>query len=58
MATSAEEAAQIYTASVLVVDPDTPAERDYLALLAQKMNVDPGLAAQVQAQTDALFPKA
>ncbi|MCF1707868.1 tellurite resistance TerB family protein [Tabrizicola sp. J26] len=58
MATSPEEAAQIYTASMLVVDPDTPAEKDYLALLAQKMNVDPGLAAQVRAQTDALFPKA
>lgn len=38
-----EEAAQIYTASLLAIDVDNAAERGYLGLLAARMNLDPAL---------------
>ena len=54
LARSDAEAAQIYAASLLVVDPDGPAERGYLALLADRLNLDPGLVAHIHGQTSRL----
>jgi len=42
-------AAQIYAASLLIVDPDRPAERAYLADLAGKLGISPELAAEIRA---------
>lgn len=42
-------AAQIYAASLLIVDPDRPAERAYLADLASRIGVSPALAAEIRA---------
>jgi uncharacterized membrane protein YebE (DUF533 family) len=38
-----ELAAEIYTASVLAIEPDTPTEVSYLNNLARALNLDPGL---------------
>ncbi len=38
-----EEAAEIYTASLLAIDVDNPAERGYLALLAARLNLEDAL---------------
>lgn len=38
-----EEAAEIYTASLLAIDVDNPAERGYLALLAARLKLDDAL---------------
>ena len=38
-----EEGAEIYTASLLAIDVDNPAERGYLALLAARLNLDDAL---------------
>jgi uncharacterized membrane protein YebE (DUF533 family) len=48
-ATSPEAAAEIYAASLLAIDPDTPAERGYLQLLAARLGLDPALAAHLEA---------
>jgi uncharacterized membrane protein YebE (DUF533 family) len=45
-----ERALEIYTASLLTIDPDTPAERAYLELLAARLGIAPELAAAVRAQ--------
>jgi uncharacterized membrane protein YebE (DUF533 family) len=50
LATSEEEAAEIYAASLLVVDEDAPAEKGYLAMLAARMKMDPGLVAHLHAK--------
>jgi uncharacterized membrane protein YebE (DUF533 family) len=50
LATSEEEATQIYAASLLVVDEDAPAEKSYLAMLAARLNLDPGLVAHLHAK--------
>jgi uncharacterized membrane protein YebE (DUF533 family) len=50
LATSEEEAAEIYAASLLVVDEDAPAEKGYLAMLAARMQLDPGLVAHLHAK--------
>lgn len=44
-----EVATEIYTASVLAVDIDTPAERAYLQMLAARLNLAPALVEQVHA---------
>jgi uncharacterized membrane protein YebE (DUF533 family) len=41
-------AAQIYAASLLIVDPDRPAERAYLADLAGRIGISPELAAEIR----------
>ncbi|KAF0174515.1 MAG: tellurite resistance TerB family protein [Hyphomonadaceae bacterium] len=46
--TSPAVAAQIYAASLLAIDPDQPSERAYLAELARRLGVDPGLAAEIR----------
>lgn len=50
LARSEEEATQIYAASLLVVDPDAPAEKGYLAMLAARLNLDPGLVDHLHAK--------
>ena len=57
-ATCPEVAAEIYLASLLAVDVDTPAEKSYLAMLAARLGLAPELVAelhrQVEAQRDAV----
>jgi uncharacterized membrane protein YebE (DUF533 family) len=43
-----EEAAEIYTASLLAVDVDNAAERGYLAMLAARLRLDDALVAHLQ----------
>jgi uncharacterized membrane protein YebE (DUF533 family) len=54
LARNEEEAAEIYAASLLVVDPNGAAEKGYLAMLAARLNLDPGLVAHLHANTDAV----
>lgn len=54
LATTNAEAAEIYAASLLVVDPEAPAEKGYLAMLAARLNLDPGLVAHLHAKAAAL----
>ena len=44
-ATTPELAVEIYAASFLAIDPDDPAEQAYLAMLASRLKLDPGLKA-------------
>lgn len=47
-ATSPEVAAELYAASLLAMVPDHPAERAYLQMLAARLSLDPGLAAEIE----------
>ena len=47
-ATTPELAVEIYAASVVAIDPDDPAEQAYLAMLASRLKLDPGLRAAVE----------
>jgi uncharacterized membrane protein YebE (DUF533 family) len=47
-ATTPELALEIYAASVLAIDPDDPAEQAYLAMLASRLKLDPGLKHAVE----------
>lgn len=49
-ATSPEIAAQLYTASAIVVDQANDQERNYLTMLAQRMNVPQGFIDQLNQQ--------
>lgn len=49
LARSEEEAAEIYAASLLVVDPEAPAEKGYLAMLAARLNLPADLVAHLHA---------
>ncbi|MFM8746003.1 MAG: tellurite resistance TerB family protein [Aestuariivirga sp.] len=49
-ATTPELAIEIYAASCLAIDPDDPAEQAYLAMLASRLKLDPGLKAAVEAE--------
>ncbi|HMO71504.1 MAG TPA: tellurite resistance TerB family protein [Paracoccaceae bacterium] len=53
LARGPEEAAEIYAASLLVVDPEAPAEQGYLAMLAARLKLDPGLVAHLHARAAA-----
>jgi len=46
---SKEEAVKIYTAARLAIDPDTGGENAFLALLAQKLGIEPELAKHINA---------
>ena len=48
-----EVATEIYTASVLAVDIDTPAERAYLQMLAARLNLAPALVEHIHATAEA-----
>jgi len=50
LARTPEEAAEIYAASLLVVDPEAPAEKGYLAMLAARLKLDPGLVGHLHAR--------
>lgn len=47
-----EAAIEVYTASVLAIDPDHPAEKAYLEMLAARLNLPKELTQQVRATTD------
>ena len=49
LASNPEEAAGLYTASLLVVNRDGPAEKGYLAMLAARLQLDAGLIAHLEA---------
>ena len=51
-ARSPEEAASIYTASLLAIDVDNPSERDYLGLLAARLNLDDALVKHLHATVE------
>lgn len=46
---SADEAAQVYAAARLAIDPDLPEERDFLAALAERLQLEAGLVAHIDA---------
>jgi uncharacterized membrane protein YebE (DUF533 family) len=52
-ATCPETAAEIYTASLIAVDRSRPAERGYLAMLAARLALEPGLVEHLHANVDA-----
>lgn len=54
LATTEAEAAQIYAASLLAVDPEGASEKGYLAMLAARLNLDQGLVDRLHAQAAAL----
>ena len=56
-AKSPEQAAEIYTASLLAIDPDGAAERGYLAMLAARLNLDPRLIAHLHAEADTVVDR-
>jgi len=51
-ARSPEEAAELYTVSLLAIDVDSPAERGYLALLAARLKLDDKLVAHLHATVE------
>jgi uncharacterized membrane protein YebE (DUF533 family) len=50
LATTPELAVEIYAASVLAIDPDHPAEQEYLNTLASRLNLAPGLKTAVETE--------
>ena len=53
LATSREVAAQLYTASAIVIDHASDTERDYLTTLAQRMNLDQAFVDELNKQIGA-----
>jgi len=51
-ASTPEEAASIYTASLLAIDIDNPSERAYLGLLAARLNLDDALVKHLHATVE------
>lgn len=52
-ATTREQAAELYLASRMAIDPDNPAERAYLDALTHRLNLPQPLVAQLDAQVQA-----
>jgi uncharacterized membrane protein YebE (DUF533 family) len=50
LASGPEQAAEIYLASRLAIDPDHPAELAYLDALASRLSLPPGLVAHLESQ--------
>ena len=50
LAETQQEATEIYAASLLAIDPDGAAEKGYLAMLAARLNLDPGLVDHLHAR--------
>jgi uncharacterized membrane protein YebE (DUF533 family) len=50
-ATSRERAVELYAASRLAIEPDSPSERGYLALLAARLDLDDALVASIERET-------
>ncbi|WP_375571705.1 tellurite resistance TerB family protein [Ahrensia marina] len=55
MASSEEHKVEIYAASLIAVDPDGPAEKGYLAMLAARLGLDPKLVEHLHANADKLL---
>lgn len=53
LATTKEEAVHLYAASLLAIDPDEASEKAYLEALAQRLDLDPALVAEITAQVKA-----
>jgi uncharacterized membrane protein YebE (DUF533 family) len=53
MAETPAMAAELYAASLLAMDPDTPAERAYLDLLAARLGLEKGLVAEIEKAAEA-----
>lgn len=53
-ATTPELALEIYAASLLAIDTEGSTEREYLSALAQKLKLDPLLAARIEKETEAV----
>lgn len=51
-AATPELAAELYTASLLAIDPNGNAEKAYLALLAARLKLDPDLVTHIHANTE------
>ncbi|WP_102960682.1 tellurite resistance TerB family protein [Mangrovicella endophytica] len=51
-ATTPEAAVEVYTASLLAIDPDHPAEKAYLDMLAARLNLPAELTAEVRRTAD------
>jgi uncharacterized membrane protein YebE (DUF533 family) len=54
LARTAEEAAEIYAASLLAANPEGAAEKGYLAMLAARLGLDPKLVEHLHARTAGL----
>ena len=52
-----EQAAEIYAASLLVIDPNGAAERGYLAMLAARLELDPELLRHLHANAEAVVER-
>ncbi|MGX6648712.1 tellurite resistance TerB family protein [Maricaulaceae bacterium MS644] len=52
-ATTPEIAAEIYAASLVAIEADTPAERAYLQMLAARLELEPGLVEEIHRTADA-----
>jgi uncharacterized membrane protein YebE (DUF533 family) len=50
-------ATQVYAASVMVIDAESPQETQYLQTLAQKLHIDAPLAAEIHQQVQAATPR-
>jgi uncharacterized membrane protein YebE (DUF533 family) len=50
LARTAREGAEIYAASLLVVDEEAPAEKGYLAMLAARLGLEPALVSHLHAK--------
>lgn len=50
LATTPQEAAHLYAASLLAIDPDQPAEQAYLEALAGRLGLAPGFVAEITRQ--------
>ena len=46
-AASKEQAIEIYVASIMAIDVDTPAEQAYLTMLAARLNLEPALVTEI-----------
>jgi uncharacterized membrane protein YebE (DUF533 family) len=54
-ATTQEQAAELYLAARLAIDPDQQAERAWLEALGHRLNLPPGLAAHLDSQAAAVL---
>lgn len=53
-----EQAAELYAASRLAIEPDSPAERGYLDMLAARLGLEADLVAHLNAQVEGVSAKA
>jgi uncharacterized membrane protein YebE (DUF533 family) len=56
-ATNKEAAIEIYAASLMAIRTDTPQEKEYLASLAGRLSLEPGLVASIEKTVEAVTAK-